>query len=261
MKFPHVAVKDGTTVPFGESLIRVLETPGHTPESICLVVHQKNAEPHPWAVLTGDTLFIGDVGRPDLSDTHTPQQLAALMYDSLHRKLLSLPDDVLVYPAHGAGSLCGRSMSNARFSTIGAERLANHALQIASQEEFVADLTANLPPRPAYFAQDAAINREGAPAMTELPPIVALSTAEVKLAQANGAMVLDVRPAAQFAVAHLPGAINIGFGGQLASWAGIVLGLSANVVIVAESAEQAEETRTRWRASESNTRSDTCATG
>jgi glyoxylase-like metal-dependent hydrolase (beta-lactamase superfamily II)/rhodanese-related sulfurtransferase len=244
-KFPHVAVKDGTTVPFGESLIRVLETPGHTPESVCLVVHQKNAEPHPWAVLTGDTLFIGDVGRPDLSDTHTPQQLAVLMYDSLHRKLLSLPDDVLVYPAHGAGSLCGRSMSNARFSTIGAERLANHALQIASQEEFVVDLTANLPPRPAYFAQDAAINREGAPAMTELPPIVALSTAEVKLAQANGAMVLDVRPAAQFAVAHVPGAINIGFGGQLASWAGIVLGLSANVVIVAESAEQAEETRTR----------------
>jgi glyoxylase-like metal-dependent hydrolase (beta-lactamase superfamily II)/rhodanese-related sulfurtransferase len=244
-KFPHVAVKDGTTVPFGESLIRVLETPGHTPESVCLVVHQKNAEPHPWAVLTGDTLFIGDVGRPDLSDTHTPQQLAALMYDSLHRKLLSLPDDVLVYPAHGAGSLCGRSLSNARFSTIGAERLANHALQIASQEEFVADLTANLPPRPAYFAQDAAINREGAPAMTELPPIVALSTAEVKLAQANGALVLDVRPAAQFAAAHIPEAINIGFGGQLASWAGIVLGLSTALVIVAESAEQAEETRTR----------------
>ncbi len=244
-KFPHVAVKDGTTVRFGESLIRVLETPGHTPESICLVVHQESAEPHPWAVLTGDTLFIGDVGRPDLSDTHTPQQLAALMYESLHRKLLSLPDDVLVYPAHGAGSLCGRSMSNARSSTIGQERLANHALQIASQEEFVRDLIANLPPRPAYFAQDAAINREGAPALTELPPIVALSTAEVKLAQANGATVLDVRPAVQFAAAHIPGAINIGFGGQLASWAGIVLGLSANLVIVAESTDQAEETRTR----------------
>ncbi len=244
-KFPHVAVKDGSTIPFGESLIRVLETPGHTPESICLVVHQKATEPHPWAVLTGDTLFIGDVGRPDLAESHTPQQLAELMYDSLHRKLLSLPDDVLVYPAHGAGSLCGRSMSNARHSTIGAERLANHALQIKSKEEFVRDLTSNLPPRPAYFAQDAAINREGAPALTALAPAVALSTAEVKLAQKSGAVVLDVRPADQFAKAHIPGSVNIGFGGQLASWAGIVLGLSANVVMVAESEEQAQETRTR----------------
>jgi glyoxylase-like metal-dependent hydrolase (beta-lactamase superfamily II)/rhodanese-related sulfurtransferase len=244
-KFPHVAVKDGSKVEFGGSLIRVLETPGHTPESVCLVVHQKRDEAHPWAVLTGDTLFIGDVGRPDLSETHTPAQLAEMMYDSLRHKLMALPDDVLVYPAHGAGSLCGRSMSNARFSTIGAERLANYALQISSKEEFVRNLTENLPPRPAYFAQDAAINREGAPALTELPPIVALSPAEVKLAQANGAVVLDVRPAEQFAATHIPGAVNIGFGGQLASWAGIVLGLSASVVIVAESAEQAEETRMR----------------
>ena len=244
-KFPHVAVKDGTTLAFGESLLRVLETPGHTPESVCLVVHQKASEPHPWAVLTGDTLFIGDVGRPDLSDTHTPQQLAAMMYDSLHQKLLSLPDDVLVYPAHGAGSLCGRSMSNARHSTIGAERLANHALQIKSKEEFIRDLTTNLPTRPAYFAQDAAINREGAPALAALPPIIALSPAEVKLAQRSGAVVLDVRGANEFATSHIPGAINIGFGGQLASWAGIVLGLSAQVVIVADSPEQAEESRTR----------------
>ena len=244
-KFPHVAVKDGTTVSFGESLIRVLETPGHTPESVCLVVHQNSNDARPWAVLTGDTLFIGDVGRPDLSETHTSQQLAAMMYDSLHQKLMTLPDDVLVYPAHGAGSLCGRSMSNARFSTIGAERLTNHALQIKTKDEFILDLTTNLPTRPAYFAQDAAINRAGAPPLTALPPVIALSPAEVKLAQKNGAIVLDVRPAAEFAKSHIPGAVNIGFGGQLASWAGIVLGLSANVVIVAESAEQAEETRTR----------------
>src|SRR5690242_5837845 len=135
--FPHVAVTDGMTIPFGESLIRVLETPGHTPESICLVVHEKSSDLHPALVLTGDTLFIGDVGRPDLSDTHTPKQLAELMYDSLHAKLMKLPDDVKVYPAHGAGSLCGRSMSNARFSTIGQERLTNHSLRIASREEFV----------------------------------------------------------------------------------------------------------------------------
>ncbi|MGH9523651.1 MAG: MBL fold metallo-hydrolase, partial [Terriglobales bacterium] len=133
--FPHDPVKDGSEIAFGRALIRVLETPGHTPESVCLVVHQESDDPHPWAVLTGDTLFIGDVGRPDLSDTHSPQQLAELMYDSLREKLLALPDDVMVYPAHGAGSLCGRSMSKARFSTIGQERLSNHALQIQSREQ------------------------------------------------------------------------------------------------------------------------------
>ena len=243
--FPHDPVKDGAAIAFGRALIRVLETPGHTPESICLVVHQEREDPHPWAVLTGDTLFIGDVGRPDLSDTHTPQQLAELMYDSLHQKLLALPDDVMVYPAHGAGSLCGRSMSKARFSTIGQERLTNHALQVRSREQFVRELTENLPPRPAYFAQDAAINRAGAPAISELPPVVALSVAEVKLAEKNGAVMVDVRPAAEFAAGHVPGSINIGFGGQLASWAGIVLGLSTAVVIIAESEEQAAETRTR----------------
>ena len=244
-KFAHVPVTDGMSVGFGESLIRVLETPGHTPESICLVVHEKSTDLHPVLVLTGDTLFIGDVGRPDLSDTHTPVQLAALMFDSLHQKLMKLPDAVKVYPAHGAGSLCGRSMSNARFSTIGQERLSNHALQIASREEFVRDLTANLPPRPAYFAQDAAINRAGAPALSEMRPPVALSCSEVILAQTGGAIVLDVRPTDQFAKGHIPESINIGFGGQLASWAGILLGLSAAVVIVAESAEQAAETQTR----------------
>ena len=244
-KFPHVAVTDGMTVEFGESMIRVLETPGHTAESICLVIHEKSTDTRPSAVLTGDTLFIGEVGRPDLSDTHTPQQLAALMYDSLHEKLMKLPDEVKVYPAHGAGSLCGRSMSNARFSTIGQERLTNHSLQIASKEEFVRDLTTNLPPRPAYFAQDAAINRAGAPSLSQMRAVVALSVPEVILAQTGGAMVLDVRPATQFAQGHIPEAINIGFGGQLASWAGILLGLSAAVVIVAESAEQAGETQTR----------------
>ncbi len=244
-KFPHVPVTDGMTVEFGDSMIRVLETPGHTPESICLVVYDKRTDAQPSSVLTGDTLFIGDVGRPDLSDTHTPQQLAALMYDSLHQKVMALPDDVKVYPAHGAGSLCGRSMSNARFSTIGQERLTNHALHIESKNDFVRDMTANLPPRPAYFAQDAAINREGAPALSEMRAPVALSCSEVILAQVGGAIVLDVRPAAHFAKGHIPEAINIGFGGQLASWAGILLGLSAVVVIVAESAEQAAETQTR----------------
>src|SRR5215813_11895436 len=130
--FPHVDVRDGSEVSFARCKISVLETPGHTPESTCLVVTDSERRSTPWAVLTGDTLFIGDVGRPDLSKAHTPQQLAAMLYDSLHNKLMTLADDVLVYPAHGAGSLCGRNMRAERSSTIGAERLTNYALQISS---------------------------------------------------------------------------------------------------------------------------------
>ena len=160
--FPHVPVSDGFELKFGKASIRVLETPGHTPESICLVVTDEEKSSSPWAVLTGDTLFIGDVGRPDLSPRHTPAQLAGLLYDSLHNKLLKLGDEVVVYPAHGAGSLCGKNMRAERSSTIGTERLTNYALQIQSREEFVAQLTSNLPARPEYFLKDAEINRTGA---------------------------------------------------------------------------------------------------
>ncbi|MGI9103926.1 MAG: rhodanese-like domain-containing protein [Terriglobales bacterium] len=245
-RFPHVPLRDGFRLQFGRCELRALETPGHTPESTCLVVYdaEKSAE-KPWAVLTGDTLFIGDVGRPDLSETHTPQQLAGLMYDSLHQKLLTLPDDVLVYPAHGAGSLCGRNMRAERFSTIGTERLTNYALQIKTRDEFVRELTSKLPPRPKYFAQDAAINREGAAALGDLPPLPALTPAEVERCQNLGCTVLDVRAADDFAAGHVPDSVNIGLGGQFASWAGIVLGLEAKLVIVAESAEKANEARMR----------------
>src|SRR5215813_7103638 len=163
--FPHTPLRDGSEVNMGAVQIRTLETPGHTVESVCLVVTDREKSSGPWGVLTGDTLFIGDVGRPDLSPTHTPQELAGLLYDSLHRKLLTLPDATLVYPAHGAGSLCGRSMRAERSSTIGTERLTNYALQIGSREDFVRQLTANLPARPGYFLQDAEINRAGAPAL------------------------------------------------------------------------------------------------
>ncbi|MBV8050214.1 MAG: MBL fold metallo-hydrolase, partial [Acidobacteriaceae bacterium] len=128
-RFPHTDVSDGFELRVGNMLLRVLETPGHTPESICLLIADEEKSPEPWAVLTGDTLFIGDVGRPDLSRTHTPAELAGFLYDSLHEKLLTLPDSVLVYPAHGAGSLCGRNMRAERSSTIGTERLTNYALQ------------------------------------------------------------------------------------------------------------------------------------
>ena len=231
--FPHVPVRDGFELKFGRASIRVLETPGHTPESICLVVTDQvvtdqEKSSAPWAVLTGDTLFIGDVGRPDLSPRHTPVELAGLLYDSLHDKLLKLADNVLVYPAHGAGSLCGKNMRAERSSTIGTERLANYALQIKSREEFVAQLTSNLPARPEYFLKDAEINRTGAAALADLPPLRALAPAELKARLSAGELALDVRPGDEFAAGHVPGSVNIALSGQFASWAGTVLGLAAH---------------------------------
>ena len=255
--FQHVPLTDGFEVKMGAVRIRALETPGHTPESVCLVVTDENKSPEskssegksaqPCAVLTGDTLFIGDVGRPDLSRTHTPQQLAGLLYDSLHQKLLALPDAVMVYPAHGAGSLCGRAMRAERSSTIGAERLTNYALQIASREEFIAQLTTNLPARPDYFLEDAEINRSGAAALTDLPPLPALCAAEVQalLQQNTNVNVLDVRPSDEFAAGHVPGSINIALSGQFASWAGGILGIHSQPVLIGDTEAQIEEAHLR----------------
>src|SRR5579862_2537310 len=243
--YSHVDLHDGFSVHMGRADISVLETPGHTPESICLVITDLEKSHQPWAVLTGDTLFIGDVGRPDLSKTHTPQQLAGLMYDSLHRKLLSLPDDVVVYPAHGAGSLCGRNMRAERHSTIGTERLTNYALQIKNKEEFIRQLTSNLPARPEYFAQDAEINRGGAPALSDLQQLRELSPSEIRTLIADGGIALDVRPCDQFADAHVPGSVNIALSGQFASWAGTILGLSSRPALIAGTAEQLSEARLR----------------
>jgi glyoxylase-like metal-dependent hydrolase (beta-lactamase superfamily II)/rhodanese-related sulfurtransferase len=248
--FSHVPLDDGFEVKMGAVRIRALETPGHTPESVCLVITDEgNAEDkkpaQPCAVLTGDTLFIGDVGRPDLSKTHTPQQLAGLLYDSLHKKLFALPDSVAVYPAHGAGSLCGRSMRAERSSTIGTERLTNYALQIASRDEFIAQLTANLPARPDYFLEDAEINRSGAATLEELPPLPALSPAEVQALLDQQANVLDVRGGDEFAAGHVPGSINIALAGQFASWAGGIFGIHSKPVLVGASEAQVEEARLR----------------
>ncbi len=255
--FQHVPLTDGFEVRMGAVRIRALETPGHTPESVCLVVTDENKSPEskssegksaqPCAVLTGDTLFIGDVGRPDLSRTHTPQQLAGLLYDSLHQKLLALPDAVMVYPAHGAGSLCGRAMRAERSSTIGAERLTNYALQIASREEFIAQLTTNLPARPDYFLEDAEINRSGAAALADLPPLTALSPAELQalLQQNVDVNVLDVRPGDEFAAGHVPGSINIALSGQFASWAGGILGIHSQPVLIGDREAQIEEAQLR----------------
>jgi glyoxylase-like metal-dependent hydrolase (beta-lactamase superfamily II)/rhodanese-related sulfurtransferase len=244
-EFPHVPLTDGFEVKMGAVRIRALETPGHTPESVCLVITDEAKSAQPCAVLTGDTLFIGDVGRPDLSRTHTPRELAGLLYDSLHQKLLTLPDAVMVYPAHGAGSLCGRAMRAERSSTIGTERLTNYALQIASREEFIAQLTTNLPARPDYFLEDAEINRSGAASLTELPPLPALSPAEVQTLLQQNANVLDVRPGDEFAAGHVPGAVGIALAGQFASWAGGILGIHSQPVLIGETDAQIEEARLR----------------
>src|SRR6267378_748952 len=252
--FPHVPLTDSFEVKMGAVRIRALETPGHTPESVCLVITDENKSSEskaeqPCAVLTGDTLFIGDVGRPDLSKTHTSRELAGLLYDSLHEKVLALPDAVMVYPAHGAGSLCGRAMRAERSSTIGTERLTNYALQITSREEFIAQLTANLPSRPDYFLEDAEINRSGAATLTELPPLPGLSPAEVQaLLQRNAHLnvtVLDVRPGDDFAAGHVPRSINIALSGQFASWAGGILGIHSKPILIGESDAQVEEARMR----------------
>ena len=243
--FPHAAMQDATEVKIGKLQIAALETPGHTPEGLCLVITDEEKSAKPWAVLTGDTLFIGDVGRPDLSKAHTPQQLAGMLYDSLHNKLLKLNDDVLVYPAHGAGSLCGRNMRAERSSTIGTERLTNYALQIKSRDEFIRQLTENLPSRPEYFLQDAQMNRAGAPALNDLPELPPVSAQELKTLLEQEVFALDVRPNADFAAAHVPGSINIALSGQFASWAGAILGLDARPVLIADTQEQYAEARLR----------------
>ncbi len=242
---PHVEVRDGFELRVGRVKMKVLETPGHTIESISLLVTDEEKSPEPVAVLTGDTLFVGDVGRPDLPKSHSPQVLAGLLYDSLHGKLLTLADEVVVYPGHGAGSLCGKNLGSARSTTIRTERLTNYALQIKSKEEFIQQLTTHLPPRPEYFPQDAQINREGAPALSELPELAPISASELKSLLDQGVLVVDVRSGDQFASGHVPGSISIPLVGEFASWAGIVLGLSSRPVLIAESQEQLAEARTR----------------
>ena len=244
-EFTHVAVKDGDEIQFGQCRLRLLHTPGHTLESICILMNDRGDPARPAAVFSGDTLFVGDVGRPDLSPTHTPQQLAALMYRSIHEKLLPLPDNTEIFPAHGAGSLCGRQMSSESSSTIGKQRQSNYALLARTTEEFVHLLTDNLPARPEYFARDADLNRRGAAPLSDLLLLPALTAPEVRRLQNEGAIVVDTRPAMQFAVAHVPGSVHIALTGQYASWAARILGLDTPLVIVGEDPEHVRESQMR----------------
>jgi hydroxyacylglutathione hydrolase len=242
--FPHRPVRDGDIVQFGKCRLRFLQTPGHTVESVSVVVTDLERGADPVAVLTGDTLFIGDVGRPDLSGQYSPRELAGLLYDSLHGKLLTLPDNVAVYPAHGAGSMCGRNISADRSSTIGRERLSNYALHPMPRDQFIEMMTHDLPARPEYFSRDVDVNRHGAVALGSLPPLAPLDPADVVRRRQAGAAVLDTRGSMEFCAGHIPGSIQIGLGGQFAAWAGSILGLDREIILIAEEG-RAEEARTR----------------
>ena len=242
VEFEHRAVKEGEEIKVGDVILRFIETPGHTPEGICVLV---TAPGEPQKLLTGDTLFIGDVGRPDLAGGkgYTPQTMAEMMYDSLHGKLLKLPDDTEVYPVHGAGSMCGRNMSKETSSTIGEQRKFNYALKPMSKEEFVTMMTADLPEAPSYFPKDAEINRSGARGLSELQPPQPLTPQQV--AELRDNVLLDVRTAADFGAGHVPGSMNIGLSGQFAMWAGSLIPLNASIVIIADTGAQVDESVVR----------------
>jgi glyoxylase-like metal-dependent hydrolase (beta-lactamase superfamily II)/rhodanese-related sulfurtransferase len=236
---------DGDRLELGKLAIEVLETPGHTPESISLAVYDLAENPDvPHAVLTGDALFVGDVGRPDLlvSVGLSSEELAGMLYDSLHEKLLKLPDTTLVYPAHGAGSACGKSLGSETFSTLGAQRETNYALQPMAREEFIAQLTAGQPSAPPYFAWDASFNRTDHEVLDEvmereLRPIPLDEAVRLKNA---GATLLDVRDPAVYAAGHLAGSTNVGLGGRFASWCGTVLDRERRIVVIAEPGREQE---------------------
>jgi glyoxylase-like metal-dependent hydrolase (beta-lactamase superfamily II)/rhodanese-related sulfurtransferase len=245
--FPHRAVQDGEEIRLGRVTLRFLETPGHTPESISILVIDNQVSPRPLKVLTGDALFIGDVGRPDLAGGrgYTAEQMAAMLYDSLHKKLMKLDDAVEVYPAHGAGSMCGRNISKETSSTIGEQRRFNYALKPMSKDQFVSMMTVDLPEAPAYFPRDAEINRTGAASLEELPHPKELSAEEVNARARQGHLILDVRSSAAFGNAHVPGALNIALSGQFATWCGTLIDSGTPIVLIADNTAEVDEAVTR----------------
>ena len=244
-EYTFVPMQDSATLEFPCLRLKVLETPGHTIESISILVFdltQDSVKPH--AVLTGDTLFIGDVGRPDLRASlgWSAGDLGAHLYDSLHNKLLTLPDQTLVYPAHGAGSLCGKQLSSDTVSSVGDQRRLNYALQPMSKEEFIRLVTADQPDAPPYFTYDAILNtREHVTLDHNLKQALRpIDLAEVLRMGDAGAQILDVRDPAEYATGHLAGSINIGLGGQYATWCGTVLDRTKPIVIIAEPGREQE---------------------
>jgi len=248
-EYEVVPMTDGDAIELGSIRLEVLETPGHSPESISLLVYDLEKDrAKPYAVLTGDTLFIGDVGRPDLRASlgWSAEELGALLYDSIHEKLLPLPDETLIYPAHGAGSLCGKNLSTETVSTMGVQRLYNYALQPMTKEEFIRVVTADQPDSPAYFTYDAILNTKERPTLDEAlaRELRPLELEEVLRLANAGAQVLDTRDPAEYEGAHLAGSVNIGLGGSYATWAGTLLASGRPIVVVAEPGRE-EEAATR----------------
>jgi glyoxylase-like metal-dependent hydrolase (beta-lactamase superfamily II)/rhodanese-related sulfurtransferase len=244
-KYAFTPLKDGEGIDFGKVRLRVLETPGHTPESISILVYDLAvSDSKPNAVLTGDTLFIGDVGRPDLRGAlgWSATQLGGMLYESLHNKLLPLPDASLVYPAHGAGSLCGKAISKETVSTIGEQRRVNYALQPMTKDAFIQVVTADQPEAPDYFTYDAVLNSEERPTLDQAleQGLNPLPLDSVLGLQSAGAQILDTRDPAEFAAAHLKSSINIGLGGQYATWAGTILNREDPIVIIAAPGREKE---------------------
>lgn len=239
-EFPTLKVKDGDELMLGNVRLRFLETPGHTPEGITILAEDTGDEEAPIKMFTGDTLFIGDVGRPDLvgSKGFTAEQMGGMLYDSLHEKILPLPDETEVYPAHGAGSLCGKSLSSETWSTLGKQKETNYALKPMSKEEFVNIVAADQPEVPAYFPVSASRNLKGSPALEDLSEPQPLGTEAIL---SFDGIVLDVRKNSDYGNGHVPNSINIGLGGQFASWAGTLISIGTPIAIVARDRDQVDE--------------------
>jgi glyoxylase-like metal-dependent hydrolase (beta-lactamase superfamily II)/rhodanese-related sulfurtransferase len=243
-EYPIRRVQDGERIPLGEAdgvVLEFRETPGHTPESISVVVWERGTDDQPYGVLTGDTLFIGDVGRPDLlaSVGVTADALARELYTSLHEKLLTLPDVTRVFPAHGAGSACGKNLSTETVSTIGEQRQTNYALQPMSIDAFVDAVTEGQSRAPGYFGFDAGLNKAARGLLDTAPPDP-MTLDEVLAAQAAGAVVIDTRDSAEFARGHLRGSVNVGLEGRFAEYVGTVVTPGTPLVLVSEPGTEAE---------------------
>lgn len=240
-KYAHEAVVDGDEIRFGDVRCVVITTPGHTPDGLCMAIHQPASAAQPRILLTGDTLFIGSVGRPDLmGGTVSAAELAEMLYHSWNDKLAKLPDDVKIYPAHGAGSLCGAHLSDASVSTIGEQRKVNTYLQHKDLNSFIMAVIDGLPQAPQYFKHNAAMNHDGPPAVAWDTLPAALSPAAVEAALKQGAVVVDARDADQFSKGHLPSAINIGIRGRFETWVGIMVPWGSSIVVVGTDEEVKE---------------------
>lgn len=241
-EFDSRGMADGERLSLGEVELVFLHTPGHTPESMSVVVYERSGNDVPYGVLTGDTLFIGDVGRPDLlaSIGFTRDELAHQLYESLHTKLLPLPDATRVYPAHGAGSACGKNLSTDTWSTMGEQRTSNYALLAPDEATFVGLVTEGQVPPPGYFVYDAVLNRQERPLLDETEAPVELDLAAFDALVAGGAMIIDGRSPEDFARSHLDGSINVGLAGRYAEFAGSVIPTDVDIVLVVEQGDELE---------------------